>query len=688
MSSLSDYSPRIDQILRNATTVIEVRNSDFQHGTVHFNLDFTTYRIMEDIVFQPNPDLLFAPQVITEDVKLGFHSVISCTANNAVIDLQGHTISMSRAYTFFQRFGTLIALTDAPFMRPFGPFVGPAQVHSASNVVIMNGSLRRSSHHCIHGINNENIFIQNIVFSDYEVAAIHLNGPNIGSIVNCTMMNPLSSFPLSGRFTSIRNFQFIVDQIIEAILGVVGLEDNAAFDIHYLRRLKALTMDTTQRVVGEFFRTEAQALEDIPIISDEEPFVGRVFYPDLSRTGFQGVEGSAVYGIVINRRTMPGVFDLNKRRCPYGSGQSNYLLSRSDEISVYDPRVHVARSESNTPPNPTLDPTKTMPSSMDLARGFQILSCNIAAPILSGTEFLGFRLNHEFPDNRENFVKDSGGGVIDYNLILETWELQQKGEPRSNLLWYQLQVQYIADQWGVKNGVSNMKPELRDLLMNLYENNYPNIPDNIDQEIRMREFDKEAFDYLVEELDYTVCGHMDSQGHTPKGVFGIRADAVHDLEISNCIIEPLINRTGPGFNIPENYLYQFSNRTMPGFNGNNTTGILVSACSNVSIRRVDIGPITSLGSGYGVRVINGSHNVLVSDTITSEIDAPSDYDLDTSEKAPNWPKGSSPMNNYPNRPPQSAPFYVEEACEVIFTGCRTQGIQNFKPGNRSTFTIV
>ena len=48
-------------------------------------------------------------------------------------------------------------------------------LNAARNVVIKNGKLGRASHHGIHGNDNENVVISDLVINDWEVAAISLN---------------------------------------------------------------------------------------------------------------------------------------------------------------------------------------------------------------------------------------------------------------------------------------------------------------------------------------------------------------------------------------------------------------------------------------------------------------------------------------------------------------------------------
>ena len=59
---------------------------------------------------------------------------------------------------------------------------GPDTPGGATRCVVQNGVCGRSSHHGIHGNDVTDVVIHNMIFTDFEVAAVHLNNP-----VRCTL---------------------------------------------------------------------------------------------------------------------------------------------------------------------------------------------------------------------------------------------------------------------------------------------------------------------------------------------------------------------------------------------------------------------------------------------------------------------------------------------------------------------
>ena len=85
-------------------------------------------------------------------------------------------------------FSTLIYLVSSLLLNsvivlsiPLSPlssglyFRGESKHTAGSNIVISNGVLKRSSHWCIHGLNNSNIHLENLTLLDWETHAIYLS---------------------------------------------------------------------------------------------------------------------------------------------------------------------------------------------------------------------------------------------------------------------------------------------------------------------------------------------------------------------------------------------------------------------------------------------------------------------------------------------------------------------------------
>eukprot|EP01084_Bolivina_argentea_P021273 39520_1 len=169
--------------------------SDFLHGTYRIR-ESGIYIVMEDIMFDfnagdveddplnldnwwPKADqqqIYPGAQSYRDPYFLGFWAGITIETNNVVLDLKGHSLSMSDAFYYKQRWFTTIALESQYFLPGQGPGFFGATPKFAKHVIIRNGVLGLSSHHNIHGHYNHDILIENIHCRDFETHGIQLNG--------------------------------------------------------------------------------------------------------------------------------------------------------------------------------------------------------------------------------------------------------------------------------------------------------------------------------------------------------------------------------------------------------------------------------------------------------------------------------------------------------------------------------
>ena len=158
--------------------------SDFNEGT--YLIEEPGYYILkEDIVFNPNPNDDYMPRPDQEKYNkpgfsLGFFAVISISAKDVYLDLNGYSISASEEFTLQQRFFSIIELANSPFIFGQGPgdFSTQESFKSAENVIIRKGLLGRSSHHGIHGNMAQKVLLEKLTVTDFEFIGIALNGSN------------------------------------------------------------------------------------------------------------------------------------------------------------------------------------------------------------------------------------------------------------------------------------------------------------------------------------------------------------------------------------------------------------------------------------------------------------------------------------------------------------------------------
>ena len=108
-----------------------------------------------------------------DEYFMGFFAGITIEANNVVLDLNGFELRMSRPFYYQQRFFSCIALKSVVFALNQGPGIYGTSPIYPSNVVIRDGSIGLSSHHGIHGQNNNKITIENVHIHSFETHCFH-----------------------------------------------------------------------------------------------------------------------------------------------------------------------------------------------------------------------------------------------------------------------------------------------------------------------------------------------------------------------------------------------------------------------------------------------------------------------------------------------------------------------------------
>lgn len=285
--------------------IISLRQKHFSRGTVRITQP-GVYVLEEDIVFNPNPENDFQP--LEEDsgleemyptkrgapYHLGFFAAITIECKEGVIlDLNNKKISQSDIHNIQQRFYAHIEIASAPFIPKQGPvkegFSNSLSFTAGENVLIKNGTLGKTSHHGIHGNSNKNVIIQKLIFKDFEVASIALNG-SINTIVeniivekSSTDVKVLSTYS-QARF--IRSFLYhlqskhpnahfngkSIQVIIENLLNDLELAKNAVLnnqklDHYFINPLPNSGYDGN--VYGMVFHTNGVVINDFLRDRDE-----------------------------------------------------------------------------------------------------------------------------------------------------------------------------------------------------------------------------------------------------------------------------------------------------------------------------------------------------------------------------------------------------------------------------------
>ena len=216
----------------------------YAHTTTHSHFSFCSFpmislwhpsRLCDNIVFCPSGGLDFdqaTPAQIAKafdpieqglakydnnEYALGFFAAVAVAADDVNFSLNGYSIGQCKEHALMQRFFAVFELASAPFTPGVGPhdFVGSGTFKAAKNFKLTGpGTVGLSSHHGIHGNENENIEISGVTFKDFEVGAVSLNNVKGLEIKNCDIPNNRHDVPILGSFSAALQIRAYVEQLL------------------------------------------------------------------------------------------------------------------------------------------------------------------------------------------------------------------------------------------------------------------------------------------------------------------------------------------------------------------------------------------------------------------------------------------------------------------------------------------
>eukprot|EP00397_Hematodinium_sp_SG-2012_P000254 GEMP01000254.1.p1 GENE.GEMP01000254.1~~GEMP01000254.1.p1 ORF type:complete len:2270 (-),score=271.47 GEMP01000254.1:1161-7970(-) len=162
----------------------EIQQSDVQSNPYKIKHP-GTYKIMEDITFD-FPEAA-ADAGSTNGLHAGKIHGIEILTSNVVLDLNGKTLKMSAPKFNKQRFFTHIVIGSQVFENGQAGFT--TENIPQNHVLIKNGKLGKTSHFGIRGLESNNVRIENVEFTEFEVAAVNFGKGKQITISNCTVDN-------------------------------------------------------------------------------------------------------------------------------------------------------------------------------------------------------------------------------------------------------------------------------------------------------------------------------------------------------------------------------------------------------------------------------------------------------------------------------------------------------------------
>ncbi len=235
--------------------------------TIHLESN-KKYYLERDIVINLEPTFPSKEDIEKNAfLRYGFFAGIVMDGKDVHLDLKGFTIKMSEESNLKLRFFSLIELNNSPFPLRDGLPLNKAKIqwNAGKHITIENGTLGLSSHSGIHGNNNSNITIHNMIIKDFEVGGIMLNGATRVKITSTKIGPNFQKMKLNAKFSA-------VAQILHQYEKV--------FQIEKMERLYT-------PLLNEFNNTVASCLSNRPI-------------NPLFRNEKGLIDGVA-YGILINK---------------------------------------------------------------------------------------------------------------------------------------------------------------------------------------------------------------------------------------------------------------------------------------------------------------------------------------------------------------------------------------------------
>jgi len=306
------------------------------------------YHLAEDVLFYPQTALTSGvsandvsfPDPLSEKYPqlggyyLGFFTAIAIQSDDVVLDCKGHSIGMHPEFHKRQRFFSVIELGSKPFFAGGPPqfgnsFLTTAELVAPKRVTIKNCTLGRSSHHGIHGNNNEDITIQDLVISDFEVGGIHFNGANRVTITD-TEIGP----SLENAFGAALSQANLLDHLMNSFLPMKPEWSEQRKEAKVVLRGVEHTVESVlldlHNALHEFY---AVAEADYPTWNGAL----RKIFRELPTIP----DGSAVYGVVIHK-TGPAANDFGS--CTLNASLAGDLQiagSVLTNVNVHDLKVKV-----------------------------------------------------------------------------------------------------------------------------------------------------------------------------------------------------------------------------------------------------------------------------------------------------------------------------------------------------------
>lgn len=198
--------------------IISLSQKDFDQGTYRIR-NSGRYILSQGIIFSPSNNAQAPPGT-------GWFAAMTIETSNVIVDLNGFTLEASLEFlqSHTESIFALIELGNSPFPGDidgdgFGTmgtaFPEDSSYQSASNLIIENGTLKRSTHWGIHGNNNSNLTLRNLKIRDWEVAGISLNALQGGYFKDLVILGCEHQITVKSIITSYNRTKDILQNLLK-----------------------------------------------------------------------------------------------------------------------------------------------------------------------------------------------------------------------------------------------------------------------------------------------------------------------------------------------------------------------------------------------------------------------------------------------------------------------------------------
>jgi len=615
--------------------IVLLTNEDFRQGTIRVIVPCKLV-LCESIVFNPNPGPISQGKVDrsrTDDwfphknqkayftdpanpgphgtapshaFRLGFFAALTIEhGNGTILDLNGFRFSCHPLFALQQRFHAVIELANQPFVPGQGPAAFGNELRSARKVWIKNGEIGRSSHHGIHGNSNQDVYVSDVTFRDYEVAAISLNGGRRILIQDCQLKGTATEVPILGSYSTARFLKLVGEEYLTRVPQMPAFQalSNAKKNQinseltqlgNSLTDLKNASDDVVDAVLAKKLNTIHPLYQNPPINGERLPDANPYGIAIHSR-------GVLVNAFLCNGSKLTGLNDLSK-------------AYECADISLK--RVNISKVRGNVREVLALASSQYGPAADSAGSLFRFFGLKTQLP------------GHSDPQIAE--MNAQGKPTLTFNgkaqialASLERKLIEHGVIPESSALTFKL---FPFIDWAKNDGSKIVQD--------------PGTP----------------YKFKLKNEEFTLMSNGDSMFHVNKGALGLFIQAVDGLLLDRVVVAVVENKGLPGSDLAGPYQSasnggHAAQNQQQGYSGCDARGIYLGACSNVLADRIQAhGIVSDYGSSTAIEVGGGTEHAKFISAVAGLTQAGAkfadDSDFENSENKPH-----TFMERFPNLPP-------------------------------------